>query len=159
MPSTRDEVNDFLMGSGVKAFPFEEIGDSVQGIITDMTKQQQTNMETQEPLYWQNGDPRMMLRVTLETNLREGENDEGMRSVYLRGGNFTVARGKGNSSLQAVKDAVKRSGSAKGIEEGGLLTLTYTGEGTRPNKGMNPPKLYSAEYAPPSGAVDLDEMA
>lgn len=147
------------MGSGIKAFPFEKIGDSVTGVIVEMSKQQQTDMQTNEPVFWQNGDPKMMLRITLQTDLQEKEDDQGLRSVYLRGGNFTVVSGKGTSSLTAVKDAVKASGSPKGIETGGTLTLTHTGLGPASSRGFNPPKLYTAEYKAPSYAVDLDEMA
>ena len=160
MPSTeRDEINDFLMGTGVKAFPFEQIGDSVTGVILEMKKTQQTDMETNEPVFWNNGDPKMMLRVTLQTELNDSADDEGQRSVYLRGGNYDAVKGKGSSGLTAVKDAVKRSGTDKGIEIGGRLTLAHTGLGQAKNKGFNPPKLYSAEYVPPTYAVDLDEMA
>ena len=155
----RDEINDFLMGNGAKAFPFEELGATVKGQIVDMKKQQQTDMQTKKPAYWDNGDPKMMLQVVLQTDLRDDEEDEGLRAVYLRGGNPTAIKGKGTSGLVAVKDAVKRSGTTKGIEIGGKLTLQFSGEGQAPNKGFNAPKLYQASYEPPSYAVDIDELA
>ncbi|MET0466907.1 MAG: hypothetical protein ABW007_27345 [Chitinophagaceae bacterium] len=155
----RDEINEFLNGSTGKAFPFDEIGDTVTGVIADMKKTQQTDMDSGKPLFWDNGDPKMMLRIVLETDLRDDDDDEGMRSVYLRGGNFTAAKGKGTSSLVAVKDAVRRSGSEKGIEIGGKLTMQYSGEGTKSNRGFSAPKLYTAAYESPSYGVDLDEMA
>lgn len=159
MPETRDEVNEFLMGSGAKAFAFDNIGDRVKGVIVAMQKRQQTDMQTGEPSFWQNGDPKYMLQVSLQTELQDSDDDEGLRSVFLRGGNFTVAKGKGTSSLNAVKDAVKRSGTDKGIEIGGTLTLEYTGEAPKNKGGFNPAKLYTADYAAPSYGVDLDEMA
>ena len=154
-----DEINEFLLGTSGKSFAFDSMGDSVSGIIVEMKKRQQTDLETGEPLFWQGGDPRMMLVVSLQTELNETDDDEGIRTVYLRGGNYTPARGKGTSSLIAVKDAVKRSGSEKGIEPGGRLTLAYTGEAAKSNRGLNAAKLYTAEYAPPSFAVDIEEMA
>ena len=154
----RDEINDFLMGSGATAFPFDNLGDSVTGIIIDMKKVQQTDMDTKQPAFWDNGDPKMMLRVTLQTELHDNDDDEGYRSVYLRGGNPTAVKGKGTSSLQAVKDAVRRAQSPNGIQAGGLLTLTYSGEGERKNRAFNPPKLYTAEYQAAS-LLDIDEMA
>lgn len=153
----RDEINDFLMGSGAKAFPFDSIGDRVKGVIVEMKKRQQTDMQTGEPAFWTNGDPKMMLHVTLQTELQTEDDDEGMRSVYLRGGNFTPAKGKGTSSLIAVKDAVRRANSE--IEIGGTLTLEYSGEARSSSKGFNPAKLYVADYAPANHSVDLDEMA
>lgn len=155
----RDEINDFLMGKGAKAFPFDAIGDRVKGTIVAMQKRQQTDMQTGDPAFWANGDPKMMLQVSLQTEIQDGDDDEGMRSVYLRGGNYSPAKGKGTSSLIAVKDAVRKSGSEKGIEVGGVLTLEFTGEARSSNKGFNPAKLYTADYAPPSYSVDLDELA
>jgi hypothetical protein len=159
MSQPRDEINDFLMGGGAKAFPFESLGDSVRGIITEMKKMQQTDFKTGAPVFWDNGDPKMMLRVTLKTELHEDDDDEGYRSVYLRGGNTAAVRGRGTTGLVAVKDAVKKSGSANGIEIGGDLTLAYTGEGNAPAKGMQVPKLYTAAYLVPSYGIDVDEMA
>lgn len=155
----RDEINEFLMGSGGKSFPFDAIGDTVTGTILDMRKRQQTDLESGEPQFWQNGDPKMMLVVTLQTQLQEDDNDEGLRNVYLRGGNFEASKGKGTSSLNAVKEAVRKSGVSGGIEMGGTLTLAFTGEGKSSNRAYNPPKLYTAQYEGPNRSVDLDDMA
>lgn len=152
-----DEINDFLMGSSGKAFEFGAIGDTVTGVITDMKKRQQTDFQTGAPAFWNDGNPKMMLVVTLQTEFQDDENDEGLRNVFLRGGNYTALKGKGTASLVAVKDAVKKSG--KPIEIGGRLTLQYSGEGPAPAKGMNPAKLYTAAYQPPSYQVDMDELA
>ena len=159
MSQTRDEINDFLLGGAAKAFEFENIGDTVTGVITDMKKRQQTDFQSGAPLFWNDGSPRMVLAITLKTELNESEDDEGLRNVYLRGGNFTASKGKGTSSLVAVKDAVKRSGAADGIQVGGKLTLQYSGEGPAPSKGMNPSKLYTASYQAPAYSVDIDELA
>lgn len=152
-----DEINDFLMGGTGKAFDFGAIGDTVKGVIVDMKKRQQTDFQTGAPLFWNDGSPKMMLMISLQTDIQDSEDDEGIRNVYLRGGNFTALKGKGTSSLVAVKDAVKKSG--KPIEIGGTLTLQYSGEGPAPAKGMNPSKLYTASYQPPSYSVELDELA
>jgi diaminopimelate epimerase len=154
-----DEINDFLNGSNAKAFPFDNVGDTVSGVIIEMKKTQQTDMESGKPVYWDNGDPKMMLRITLQTDLQDDDEDEGVRSVYLRGGNYTAASGKGTSSLVAVKDAVRRSGSADGIQPGGKLTLQYSGNAAKTNRAYNAAKLYTAAYEAPSFAVDLNEMA
>jgi len=155
----KDDANDFLFGGGGKAFPFENIGDKVTGEIKEMKKQQQTDMVTGEPSFWANGEPKMMLRITLQTDLQESEDDEGLRSVYLRGGNFNAVKGSGTSSLLAVKDAVRRSGTSEGIQPGGILTMEYTGNGQAPNKGFSAPKLYTASYRPPMASIGLDDLA
>lgn len=159
MSNDRDEFNDFLFGGGAKAFPFDNMGDSVTGEIMHMEKRQQTDLQTGQLAFWDDGNPKMMLVVKLQTDLRDDEDDDGERSVYLRGGNPTAVKGEGTSSLAAVRDAVKKAKSANGIEMGAVLTLTYSGEGKASNRGFNAPKLYTAVYKPPSMAVNLDEMA
>lgn len=151
-----DDVNDFLMGGGARAFPFDNLGDAVEGDIVSMTKRQQTSLDTGKPQYWDNGDAKMMVVVVLQTSLRKDDEDDGLRSVYLRGGNFDVASGKGTSSAQAVRDAVKRAGAA-GIEVGAKLKLAWTG--LAPKKGgFSPAKLYSASYRQPVAMIDADDM-
>lgn len=159
MSQTRDEINDFLMGGSGKAFDFATIGDTVTGVIVSMKKQQQTDFQTGAPQFWNDGSPKMMLMLQLQTDLHEDDDDEGLRNVYLRGGNFTAVKGKGTSSLMAVKDAVKRSGAPDGIQAGGKLTMQYSGEGPAPQRGMNPSKLYSAAYQAPTETVSLEDMA
>lgn len=155
----RDEINDFLNGAVGKAFPFDNIGDTVSGVIVEMKKTQQTDMESGKPAFWDNGDPKMMLRIVLQTELQDDDDDEGLRSIYLRGGNYTAAKGKGTSSQVAVKDAVRRSGDPKGIQVGGKLTMQYSGEAAKTNRAFNAAKLYLASYEPPVMAVPLDELA
>ena len=152
-----DDVNDWLFGSGAKSFPFESVGDVCTGEITAMTTRQQTSIDDGKPLYWDNGDPRMMLVITLQTDAQEGEDDDGLRSLYVRGGNYTVASGSGSSMATAVRDAVRKSG-AKRIETGASLTVKYTGTGKATRGGMNAPKLYTATYRPPTQSVDVDDL-
>jgi len=152
-----DEVNDFLMGQGAKSFPFDKVGDQVTGEIVDASKQQQTNMEDGKPAFWDDGNPKMMVVVTLQTDLKDDEDDDGKRTVYLRGGNPQVAEGKGTSSLKAVQEAIKKSGSKKGIEMGATLSLGWTGNAVKKG-GLNPAKLYSAAFKPAELNVDIEEL-
>lgn len=135
-------ANDILMGGGVPSAKFENVGDSVAGSIDDEPQAaQQTDFTTGEPLTWPNGDPRMQVVVTLATDQRDPgvKDDDGIRKLYI----------KGKSMTGAVRDAIRKAG-AKGLERGGQLTVTYTGDGVAERRGINPPKLYTAAYAPPS---------
>lgn len=159
-----DEASDFLFGGGAKAFPFDNMGDTVTGRIVGTQKRQQTDMQTNKPAVWDDGNPKMMLMVTLQTDLAESDEDDGLRTVYLRGGNHVVVTGKGASSQVAVRDAVRRGNLAVGnepnkFEIGATLTLQFSGIGKQANKGFNPPKLYVASYKPPTYAVDIDDLA
>lgn len=158
MSTQKDDVNTFLQTQGAKAFTFEDVGATVAGEIVAMDLRQQTDMQTGEPLVWNNGQPRMVLVITLQTELQDDDNDDGQRTVWCRGGNFTVASGKGSSSLTAVKDALRRA-NATDIEPGGHLTVQYSGIGKSSNKGFTPPKLYTAVYKAPTRNVSLDDLS
>lgn len=140
-------ANDFLMGGGIPAAKFDTIGTTVGGPITTPPKvEQQKDLDTGEPKFWNDGKPMMQMLVTVQTDQRDPEiqDDDGQRTFYIKA-----------NSLKAVRDAVRRSG-AKGLEVGGILTLTYTGDGEQKKRGFNPPKLYAATYAPPSAAQAND---
>jgi hypothetical protein len=155
-----DNVNDFLFGGGGRAAKFENIGDKVKGIITDVDVVQQTDMDTNQPLTWADGRPRMQLVVTLETGERVDDNDDGMRKVYAKGGRYEVAEGTGTSMKDAIADAVKKAGAGS-LDAGATLVVAHTGLAKRTNRGFNPAKLYRAQYEAPvktvSGADLFDD--
>ena len=59
-----NELDDFLFGGGGKAAKFEAVGDTVEGTIVEAKVTQQTDMESNEPLTWADGSPRMQLVVS-----------------------------------------------------------------------------------------------
>ncbi|QFG08914.1 hypothetical protein PBI_MALAGASYROSE_66 [Mycobacterium phage MalagasyRose] len=133
----------FLAGGGVPSGKFKSHGDTVGGpIAEDPTEQQQTNMNG-EPLFWDNGDPRKQLVVTVQTDARdpEIEDDDGKRRLFIKG-----------ELRKAVQKAVLDAG-AKGLDVGGELNVTYIGDGTPARPGLTPPKLYSATYAKPKATA------
>lgn len=151
------DVNDFLFGGGGKAAKFEEVGDTVEGRIEDVVVSQQTSMDDNTPLTWPDGRPRMQMVVTLATDLREGDDDDGIRKLYAKGGRYEVASGAGTSMKDAIADAVKKAG-AKSIDEGGYLKVGHSGVGKKTNRGYSAPKLYRAVYEPPKASVGADEL-
>jgi hypothetical protein len=150
-------ANDFLFGGGGKAAKFDDIGDAIEGIIEDVIVSQQTSMEDNTPLFWADGRPREQMIVTLKTDLREGDDDDGIRKVYAKGGNYEAAEGTGTSMKDAIKDAVKKAG-AKSIDEGAWLKVAHTGIGKKTNRGYSAPKLYRAQYKAPVASVAVDEL-
>lgn len=152
-----DEINQMLLGSGAKSFAFENIGDTVSGEIVNMAMREQTDLQTGEIARWSNGDAKKVIVITLQTALRDSDDDDGIRTVWARGGNYVAEKGKGGSTLNAIRDAVRASG-AKEIMDGGKLTVAYTGEGKRANKGFSPPKLYTATYQAPTANIALDDL-
>lgn len=139
------------LGGEGNAFPFEEIGDKVRGKIVSLEVQQQTDLDTGEPKNWPNGQPMTMVRVELQTRLKESRQDDGIRSVYIRGSK----KAETQSSMAAVLGAVKDATGTNQLQVGGDLELELIGEEAPKKRGWNGRKLYAAAYEAPS--VDLDE--
>jgi hypothetical protein len=133
------DPNDVLFGAGDPSFLAESPGDTIVGEIVKLAASQQTDFNTGAPLYWNNGDPRMQVIATLQTTLREAgvPDDDGKRRVFI----------KGKSMSDGVRDAVRQAGARK-LELGGVLQVTYTGDGPK-ERGKNPPKLYEVSYTKP----------
>lgn len=147
MNQHQQDPDSFLMGGGVPSASFHKLGDSCTGVVSEKpVLRQQTDMATNQPKTWDNGDPMMQLVVTLQTDQRDPqiEDDDGRRRIYVK---FNLKN--------AVADAVRKA-KAKSLEVGGKLTVTYIKDGEATQRGFNPPKFYSATYSPPASAF-LDD--
>ena len=151
------DVDRFLFGGGGKAAKFDQIGDSVEGKITDVQVSQQTSMDDNMPLVWPDGQPRMQLVITLQTQLKDDADDDGVRKLYAKGGKYEVAEGTGSSMKDAIADAVKKAG-ARSIDAGGTLKVGHSGMGKKTNRGFSAPKLYRAVYTAPVASVSSDDL-
>lgn len=145
------DPNDFLMASGTRSFKFDTLNATAKGTIVSLDMQQQRDIKTGQPKFWddQKTQPMMQLRVVLATEERDGDDDNGQRAIYVKG-----------NMQQAVRDAIKATGADK-IEEGGTLAVQYYDNGQATTVGFNPPKLYKAQYKPPSvtpAAVAVDDL-
>jgi hypothetical protein len=144
MSAPLDDANEFLLAGGVTSAKFEAIGAMVSGTICRKPEvQQQREIDTGKPKFWDDGKPRQQIVVHLQTSARDPavEDDDGIRALYVRG-----------NMLRAVREAVRKAGAT--LTVGGVLAVTYTGDGEQKNRGFNAPKLYSATYAPPRDAGD-----
>jgi len=141
-----DDINDFLSG-GVPGAGFDEVGDSWTGTVVDFQKVQQSDYDTGVPVTWDDGTPKMMLHVDIQTEVRDPEivGDDGVRRLYVRGNMLT----KFKSGLRAAKMRMDR-----GIQ----VTVTFSANGEPPKKGMNPPKLYEVTFQPGPTGVDADDL-
>jgi hypothetical protein len=143
-------ADQFLLGGGGSSAKFDQIGDSVTGVIISTDVQQQTDITTGAPLTWDNGDPRQQLVVRLQTEQRDPDNpdDDGIRAVYVKGSKKAGTR----SMHDAVATAVRAAGG-KGLEEGGTLTVKFVGEEPPSQRGLSPRKLWEATYVQPDRAA------
>jgi hypothetical protein len=132
-----DEIDHLVMGAP-PAVKFEQPGDTVSGRITRVYQVQQTDYDTREPLWWEDGQPKMQVVVVLDVA------GEGLRSLYI--------------GSRGMRDAIREACRAvdRGLRPDGYLTARYTQDGQPFKKGARPPKEYQAGYDPP-GRRPLDE--
>lgn len=142
--TTQTDPNAFLLGGGGKSASFPEPGTTVTGTIADPPEVRQQTSMNGDPLTWDNGDPRLQLVVSLKTQQREDPDDDGIRKLYVKG-----SKDPKSKSLHAAVAAAVAEAGAKGLEVGGTLSVTYTGDGVASQRGFNPPKQYQARYTRP----------
>lgn len=133
---------DALVSGGSKIFKFDSIGDTVKGTVTQVEQTQQTDFKTKKPLFWDDGTPRMQFVVHLDTDLSDGPDDDGKRRIFAKG-----------QMERAIKDAIRESRAGKDQIIGGTLAVKYVEDGEPPERGLNPPKIYRAQFKPSAGAV------
>lgn len=128
-------MDDLLSGKSVPSISFKDakIGTSYTGTITDAEVAQVRNYETGEPEFWEDGNKKVQIVVTLATDYVDpsSEEDDGTRKVYLFG-----------QKLAAAKAALKASGMSK-LEIGTKFTITFESEKPASNKKYNNVKVYS----------------
>lgn len=144
-----------LGGGGGKSFSFgsqgSQPGTSVTGTVIDVREVQETNYDTKKPEFWDNGDPKMQIKVSLQTDLRDPANptDDGVRDVYLSGYRKAHPTTGTSGTLWAVLEAVRATTGGTSMAYGGRLTLQWV-------SGMGftgDPRHYVAKYELPT--VDL----
>lgn len=149
-------LNDLSGGS--KSWAPEEIGDKITGTIVSVKRVQQTDFTTGTPLEWNDGSPRMQTVVELQTDETVNGDDDGIRSIWLKGGrNFEAAEGEGKSGEVALAEAAKAAG-ASSIDEHAKLTMAMTGRSKPTTRGYQPAKLYTGKYTAPKASISLDDL-
>ena len=111
---------------------FADPGATVTGVIMEVPVSQQcTDFNTKLPEFFPSGDPKMELVITLDVDAPDGIPVK-VYAKYLM--------------LKEIRAASRAAGAPIGV--GGLLTVTYVGDGEA-KAGRNAPKLYSASYTGP----------
>ena len=146
------------MGGGGKSWSGAEIGDKIEGRIRLAERRQQTAFNSSERLTWDDGSPRMLTYLEIETSLRDDDDDEGVRAFYAKGGrNYEPAQGTGTSAEVAIAEAVKAAG-ATAIEEGGTIAIMLSGFAKPTTRGYQPANLYRCQYKAPVSSVSVDDL-
>lgn len=142
------DPNSLLTGKSVPSISFKDakVGDSFTGVITDLETAQVRNYETGDPEFWEDGNPKLQIVVTLATEYGDGAEDDGERKVYLFG-----------QKLQAAKVAMKEAGIEK-LEKGFQFTIAFVGEKPSSNKKYNNIKLYGITIVPSKSNPAVDAV-
>jgi len=151
-------ADDFLMGSAKTpsvSWREKPVGTTVSGNIARESRiMQQRDPDDNELLWWDEAktQPRNQLVVYLDLGFPHPD-----KEAFPEGDTVWALYVKGKSLTEAVRTAVRASGR-KGLEIGGKLSVTYTGEGERTKKAFNPPKLFMASYVPPADTASTDYL-
>lgn len=140
---TKTEVERFFYGDPIPTAKFPSVGSTVSGTIVDLQTAQQQEYGTRKPLFWDDGKPRMQLIITLQTEERNGPDDDGRRKLFV---------------MKGVQVAVRDALTAAGVREplvGGWISVTWDSEKPSDTPGYNPMKVYTAEYRPPAPLEDI----
>lgn len=143
-----DDVNAALMGGGkVKSASFEKVGDYLSGVIVRRQMKQQTEYGSNEPQFWDDGKPKMQIAVVVQTPDQDDEDDNGERGLYIK---------LPSQMAQAVREAVSAAG-ADGLEDGGVLSVKYTGTRKSPKNPKFTQKIYEVGYRPPANSTSIPD--
>lgn len=115
-----------------------QVGDTVTGTILDSEVRQSRDFDDNKLEFWDDGSPRLQLVINIQTDIRDDEDDEGIRSIYVK---WHGASRK--ALLTAVKD-----GGVQDLVPGDTFTASYIGDGDQPDKKKSKPKLYAYGIAP-----------
>jgi hypothetical protein len=133
------------------AAKWDQVGDKYAGRIVSIDQRQQTDPKTGQAKTFASGDPMMLWVIVLQP--AQGDSI----ALWAKAGRFKIATGSGESMLNAIGSAVRAAGAGS-LDVGGELAVAFTGEG-EPKPGLNPPKLFTAEYRPPASAsVPVDNL-
>lgn len=69
---TMNSLNNVLASSDAESLKFENVGDSHFGTITDVEVRQVRNFDTEQPEFWDDGNPKQQIVVTIDKGGSEG---------------------------------------------------------------------------------------
>lgn len=141
-----NDVNEFLMSGGVTSAKFEQIGDTLKGVIEAAEVRAQTDIKTGEVKTYRDGNVMKQLVLTIQSDQYDDDEDDGMRRVFVKG-----------QMAQMLREAVRNAG-VKGIANGGKVGVKFVSELAPDTRGFSPTKQYQVYYVPPAAPeVSMDE--
>jgi len=130
-----------------KGFKFAERGDKIEGQIVAVEVKQLATFENPDTLEtWSNGDPKLTPIITVQTELQDADEDDGMRSLYLRSGLYTAFQA-------ALKDAYQTKPSDEDLK-GATIKVQFYKTAPASNPRFNDRKVYRALITPKASVAE-----
>lgn len=128
---------DSLLGPPVPSVSFPAIGAAIDGTIIDVATgdQRDPNGDVRR---FANGEVRRQVILTLDTKLRDDEDDDGRRRLFVKG-----------QMMKAFREAIKKA-DAPGPRPGGRVKVTYSADGDQATPGLSKPKVFTVTYKAPA---------
>lgn len=143
---------DDVLGGGGGATAFNKdtpMGTKFTGTIVDATVQQIKDIRDGKPKFWDDGRPQEQIVIRIQTDLRNDEEDDGVRALYIK--TWGVWK-------SALLEAVAQGGFAKlseALAPGNRFSDEYYADKPASSAGLSPTKLHRYEIAKGS-PVTLD---
>lgn len=136
MSNALPSLADLVAVSGASAPSFfnkdSKVGDSVSGSVVDVQTRQARDPQTNKARFWENGDPVIQVVISLQTDQHTDENDDGVRSVFVK---FWGVQRK--AFLAALKDA-----NQSDLSIGQQFTATFVGTEKATSRAMSDTKIF-----------------
>lgn len=145
-------IDGLLSGGAVGFFNADTpVGAAIAGTIADVRAIQSTDFATKKPETWDDGRPKMLIAITIQTQLRTTAEDNGQRGIYVKSWGVQAA---------ALKQAIQVAGgpaatASQVLVPGATFEAAYTG--TQPSDFGSPTKLYAYRITPAT-TVALDGL-
>jgi hypothetical protein len=123
-----DDDGGFMGGDAYPALAFSQIGDTHEGVVKAVKRQQDVDYKTKAPLTWPGGDPKYVYLFEIEQPSGE------MGTAWVRG-----------NAVKVIREAVKAAGATSPV--GWNLKLQHHAL-AEAKDGLNPAKLYRAKITP-----------
>jgi hypothetical protein len=137
MSNALPSLADLVASSGAAAPSFftkeSKVGDSITGQVLDVQTRQHRDPQTNKLGVWEGGDPMLQIVVTIQTELHDGADDDGVRSVFIKWW---------GRQRSALLEALNDSGQDN-LTVGQEFTATLSGTEKNANKALSDTKLYT----------------
>jgi len=130
-------VTDTMGSGGAPGISFDTVGQEIEGVVVDIDETQERDFKTKQPVFWPDGAPKMVPIFTLQTSLRDSDEDDGLRTVWCRN-NIYTAVGK------ALREAFKPGKPSDEAVVGGTLKVRF--HATEKTDKGSPRKIFIAKF-------------